>query len=470
MSGTALDSGMQKIAGLAAPNHPYRSEPDLLVDELLASGLPRWMVADPGMIRLLRTRVRPPRTLAGRLVDGYFRLFEFSGPGVLGIRLVSSAIVLHWWLTSARRDPGLGSARHLFLGFGAAIEDALYREFEQEKPDECCRLHSLQHRSLGRLGRPRLWRVLQVIWKQARIAGEQANGCASELVLAHRAEWSSSVAKRLYRLAYFAAWTEQLPEKVETITCIFLDAATAGIAMTAHGDRHRRSLEYWQHGFLSNDLIGPAGLHRVRALNALEGKFLSQRCPGARIDVVAPKLRPRPIGLDAEPFVLLASQYDTTAFHKAHQLVALRHLQAWATEHRLELVLRLHPREDGRFWHEAFPGIRVDGTKDGFAACLERLRPLYVCSWSSTALLDALVAGIVPILLEDDVDRHASDLAFPLAAISVALPGEAALLNAITSRNEDYRRILAEKQRLLGESIDEAPACGEPMVFVGSLS
>jgi hypothetical protein len=146
---------------------------------------------------------------------------------------------------------------------------------------------------------------------------------------------------------------------------------------------------------------------------------------------------------------VFASQPDSVDFRRARQLKALRRLVAWAEEHGLEVIVRAHPRESRAFWKENFPNIQLDSTNDGFLDCLLRLRPLFVGSWWSTALLDALAFGVLPVTLAAGGTARSADLVFPFGLICSVFPDDQGTLAALSEDPGAYEEELVRRQCLV---------------------
>jgi len=425
---------------------------DVIRDLLDGGNIPRWSIADPGFIGELATGRPQARTHVGRAVDAFFDKAGLSEGGLVALRVLSLAAALMWWLTSARPSWQARYVQAVFLGFGAGSEEALYRRFESECAAPArLRLDSLAHASLGLLCRPRLARLLRLLWSESRALQRRLRSASSELVTKHEGRWAASAARRLPQLVYFAAWAEQLPKTVERIVVISLDARSFGVTQGLRS-RNAVSVEYWQHGFLSRNLVGPQGLSLVRALNAPEGRFLASRCPGSRLEIVplVGGAGERVVGRMCRR-LLFASQYDAVDFQKEHELGALQALLDWAGVEGLEFIVRLHPREDEKFWQTHFPSVMVDRAREDFRSCLARLHPILVCSWWSTAVLDALNLGVLPVVLKSAECRPAN-VVFPFGQVGIGFPGERDLLMSVVQSPDAYSYELARRREIVDPS------------------
>lgn len=385
---------------------------------------PRWLLTDGGVIETLRLGRSPSRTRSGRTLEGFFLRFGLGAIGLLALRLLSVIRVCEWWLRSAHRAPEADRVAGVFLGFGAALEDQLFERFAQECTGApVIRLDSLDHRTLGRLGRPSLRAVAGRILTISGELPSRLRNAHPEWAASREGLWAGAAARLLARYAYYQQWAAQLPPGAERVVCISLDEAAFGFTEVL-AENGQAEVEYWQHGLLTSALVGAPGLTRVRALNGPEGEFLAARCPGARVEVrplVPPRQSPP---WSAAPRLLFASQYDTAGFRRADQAASLQRLFDWAVHLGLEVVVRPHPREEVGFWRRGFPGVRIDQSGGGFAACLDRERPLFVASWWSTVILDSLCQGVLPLVLELAPRQLLPELVFPITQAGLTFPGE----------------------------------------------
>jgi hypothetical protein len=84
------------------------------------------------------------------------------------------------------------------------------------------------------------------------------------------------------------------------------------------------------------------------------------------------------------------------------------------------VAVRPHPADDIGYWDRwrNVEGVEILEDHSSFMQFLEDVRPRFVASSYSTALLDALLRGIVPITISDD-DQFL-DIVFPIQEIAVS--------------------------------------------------
>jgi hypothetical protein len=423
--------------------------------------LPRWVVADPVLISEISSGRRARRTTAGRVLEIAFGRLRFSIVGLCALRVLSFGIVFSWWVRARRRELANESVEAVFVGFGAATESTLVSRLIAECPGAEIKCVSARPDEwLAELARPALTDLLRGLWNSSGQLRRKITSVRTGLIAANEGRIAASVGRRIATYVYFVEWAKRLPVGIARIVCISLDAAIFGVV---DGLEHRPdvSVEYWQHGFLNKSLVGPAGLALVRALNGPEARFLASRCPRARVEIESTQLRVPQLGMAPKRLLLVASQYDTADFRKAREVAGLQALMAWASSAEVEVAVRLHPREDERFWSRYFPDIAIDRGGGDFRACLDRLKPGIVCSWWSTALADALVAGVLPVLLSSTQPEALTALVFPLQDIALRFPEDTVRLDSALGSALDYRRLLDQKQLVIISASGPAAALAD---------
>jgi hypothetical protein len=98
----------------------------------------------------------------------------------------------------------------------------------------------------------------------------------------------------------------------------------------------------------------------------------------------------------------------------------------WARAAAIPVVVRPHPRDVTGYWNRwrAVEGVTFDETPCDIDSFLQRHRPRFLVSWTSTTLFDAVMRGVVPITLTKDPD-DAADYIVPLERIALEWPERA---------------------------------------------
>ena len=146
----------------------------------------------------------------------------------------------------------------------------------------------------------------------------------------------------------------------------------------------------------------------LKLLTISEAAWLRECMPKVESVVLPPLYRVE----SHAPVMLIASLNNSEGLTKDDYLKRLQSLIEWASRVGLRVVVRKHPRETDDFWIRHFPRLEVDTGTDQFIEVLERLRPLFVVSWFSTCLVDALQANVVPVSLMEASHYYTVSIVF----------------------------------------------------------
>lgn len=327
------------------------------------------------------------------------RRFQLDGALIIMIGLVAA---FQWWLTAGRkREIFLQGPFRIFVGFGAGIEDQLWRDYAKESELPAVRMDQTKPRSFGALGRPSLRDVLREVFHQGRIASQYLSQAPIAEVQTRGSDFRAFAAMRLGQYAFNRAWWRHLSREGEPQVRFI----SADIPAFAAIDVGLRQVEYCQHGLLRRSLLMPR-FSRMLLLTEDEADFYRMCIPGAEIRVVQHRaIRRQPVNV-----LLIASVYDCPGRSKSDDLSALSDLIEWAERNALKVVVRRHPREFDGFWELHFPSVSIDSGGDDIGEAIARLRPQFLVTWFSTAIFDAYLHGVKTITLCAPLDPNVQDL------------------------------------------------------------
>lgn len=420
-----------------------------------AVGLPAWVRAQPPLIGAL---ARGQDLFLGPRNRWVGRVFRLLGTTVFASLVLRAFAVIHaWaWLRAARRAPcGAASTPTLLLGMGAGAEPSIHESIVSETGAAVTCLEQNNPSSLGAICCPSLSCTLGIAWGAAAAAHRALARTSSPWIRCHMPAWMAATAMGVGPYAFFRAWVECLPAQVTRLIFLAVDIPAAA-ALDAQGRRPEIRVEHRQHGFHRLSIPIPR-FDRIVSLDWPEAEHFRAQSGCPEVEVV-PRVRcaPRP---ERAPRLLLASSYDVASlFSRRDHLPMLTRLFAWARERGLEVVVRPHPREDPGFWTTHFPDTAMDDRTSPFLDSLARWQPSAVVSWASTALLDALGAGVLPLLLREGSEPLLEDCVFPVDQVALVWPEDAPEVSALLARPQDYDKDVAERYAKAFFGADSAEA------------
>lgn len=405
--------------------------------------LPLWAVASSSTIQAIGKGKKELFGSRGRLLS---RLFSFTGVGWIGLqalRLIAFCIVTVWWVKS------LGVARtrvtpvELFIGFGAGPEEQMFACFQAEGSRLVAHLDQTRPASLAMIARPTLLNLWRYAWKVAGVAVAGLQNARNPVVHDHVLDWITAISIRIGSYIFFKAWADKLPKETRRIVFISPDIPAFAV-IDAKKQNPGFSVEFWQHGLLRRSVLLPK-FDKVLALNRPEAEHIRFKSESSQVIITQVNLKNESLGEKSN--LLFASIYDFEGFDKLDHVEVLKEAFAWAAGQGLQIVVRLHPCEKEGFWEHHFPEVRVDRAGGQLEECLSRLAPKLVMSWFSTALIDALKLGAIPVLIIQGSEEHLEDIVFPLEKIAVRWPEEKSLLDHMLNEPEIYNKHVLSRQK-----------------------
>ena len=325
----------------------------------------------------------------------------------------------------------------IFIGFGAGSEEPLFMRYSAERSGTVLRLDQTSIESFAQWHRIGIGDALSALW-YAVVTAKAAMAALPAVLASRDCDFLTFIGMRIADYSYMHAWFGWIKAShaanVEEVG--FLAADTCAFAVSDRG----LDPVFLQHGLLFFCLL-PMCV-RVEALNSDEADYFRQELPHAIISLPQPIARLKVHELTG--LVLVASIYG-----EADYLAQINPFLQWAGSEKLRVCVRPHPREDCEFWRSrGFDSYLVvdDSDKDFFHA-LARLKPRLVISWFSTALADALDAGVIPVTVCQPGDRAVVDMPYPLFQRCLSWPQDSGVIAKLLSDNEYYEAILASLRK-----------------------
>lgn len=398
----------------------------------------RWAAADEAAIAAQAIDGTSGEGPRGRRVLKLIEGAERVQLSIAVARVLSSARLWALWLRQARVAGSAEPGARIFIGIRALNERFLVGRYEAriggaavfaDQRDEACLSHVV------RPSAKRLWRA----WRDAvdpalAWVGEGNTPLSAPVLL-------TSLVRRAHEYAYFLAAFRELRESGVAGPIGFSTAGVPAHAAVAAGI----AAAYCQHGFLRRSLVFP-DFSEVFALNKPEGDHLARRMPGARV-----RIEPPPAALSAAPArgehrrrLAVVGDYVEQDVEPARKLIAA------CLARGIEVVVRPHPADAGGLWRRwgDVAGVEVD--RDGtFGEFLERQHPAAVAAWYSTALLDAVLAGVPAVTFE----QRFCDIVFPFQDMALGWPSRSEEVMALfENRAARDDAVAAAREFALGPS------------------
>jgi hypothetical protein len=320
----------------------------------------------------------------------------------------------------------------IFVGFGAGPEESLFAAYCAEKGVPVARIDQTKVETMGQWHRVGVMQALASLLHTLALA-RQAMANLPQEFLPWKKDFLSFVGMRLGYFSFASAWFGQLKDSAPSVTEVcFLAPDMAAFAAVSAGLPTR----YLQHGLNRHSLLLPC-FDRVDALTHDEVSHFRRRMPKADIHLARPVMPP--VVPRQPPCLLVASVYG----HHDELRRILPFLE-FAADHGVAIHVRPHPREDRSFWLTGnFPfALTLEDSDATFDAALERLQPTLVVSWYSTALVDALYRGVIPVSVSACDDLNIQDMVYPLFSHCLHWPSDRNVLGPILSDQGVYEAVL----------------------------
>ena len=396
----------------------------------------RWALANSGLQKIMTGEAWDvsPFGRRGQLIR---RLVGFAcvfGVARLVVALVAASEVIRLIYLARRLPPVvLPESCCIFVGFGAGPEEQMWLVFEEESGDAAIRLDATKPETFLAYHRPRTCKLFKQIWRSSGEVLPFLSKTKLEPVASNRKDTLAYAALRMGGYILHRTWWEEI-EQGSISQVVFISPDFRAFACI---DAGMDGVEYWQHGLHRKSILMPS-FHILKLLTQIEADFYQQYLPRSEIKVLRSKQRVA----QHRPCILIASIYEVPGFYKNQDIARVQSLMRWANQNNLEVIIRKHPKETDSFWQTHFPKLEIDATQDRFEDALMRIKPVFVASWFSTSLVDALLANVIPISVMEPGDQHIQDLVFDLLKHCLLWPQSESVLNALVDGNTDVDSVV----------------------------
>lgn len=379
--------------------------------------------------------VRGPRaSLADRLIAVTRRLgmARFAAVAINATLLLALYVRQHL-LASERAAPAA-----VFVGIHALREPALMRQFGELQGRSV--LH-LDERGLddfyrhGRVTWPDLWREMRMVWREVwdHLSQAQPSVLSKKYVLAF-------FLMRGHSFAFLRAWFRNYLRQADAAPVVACSAASyvchAPVAAGAQ-------TIYMLHGFQRHSIVLPDFAQCI-CFAGFEAAHLRRRLPECNVTLMSERARQ----IETCRVAAIAGSYETDGSD------LIRPFIDWARRNSLPVIVRKHPADHSTYWDQwrGVDEIEIVEAEGSFNQFLEDVRPRFLACWYSTALLDGLLKGIVPVTVMRG-NSQSMDIVFPFRDISLCWPEDEklaqALLDDAASRasfiSRKYSYVMSEK-------------------------
>lgn len=371
----------------------------------------RWLHAQQETIRAkacgLPTRGGPWRRRAERLVMAA----DHIGLGATAAVAAHMILLIATYIGQFRTMPLVSTKAALFVGIEALREPQLVRQFESLALEPVQQVDERTLTNFSRVGRVGVAALLRETRKVQSEIRSYLDGSAPPHGLDRRDLLAGFVLVG-HRYVYLRAWFRRyVSARRSGQTIAFSAASYVPYAAIAAGAR----AIYFTHGFQGYALVYP-DFSAAYCDNRFEAEHLERRLPGCAVTVTREPSGPIKTRR-------LAAIAGTVCEIWRHELC--RSFIAWARASDIPVVVRRHPQDTSGYWDEwrGVTGVSIadgDGELESF---LDAYRPRLLATWVSTALLDALAKGVVPVTV-DRQDVEVVDTVYPIRRMSLRWPEE----------------------------------------------
>lgn len=424
----------------------YEFDLDELTQKLQEqTDVPAWVVASSSTVLAIadgREEVYGPR---GRWFCRLFSILGVTYAAQFALQLIGTIVVTIWWLKCIRFSRNKSTAEAVFAGFGAGPEKQMLEKFRAEISCRVAYVDQTKPRSLASVILPDLGRL----WKQCRVEARRViqglRYSRESIIHGNARHWLISSAIRFSDYVFVKTWAEMLPLQINRL--VFISADMPAFAALDAGNSDKRRIEYRQHGLLRTSIVFPPFKH-VISINRHEAQHIMKRLPDADVAIIENDIKIERI-MNHAATLLIVSTYDSGRFTKQDHVHVIRSIYEWALEQKLRIVVRLHPSEKGEFWQSQFPEIPIDNTTTGFSNALAQIKPLFVTGWWSTCHVDALRAGVLPVLILSGSESALADMVFPLRHLTFHWDRDKGLLTEMISNRVKHQECIENLSQLM---------------------
>lgn len=399
-----------------------------------------WVLADSALLQAIEKNEPVALGVQGRRLNSLVKLS--SRIGIVWILIATIGFIQLIRMQRPNKTVSDNNARGtsiypicFFIGFGAGAEEALFNEYCKNRKDTVDKLDQINASTFA------VWHQVSLLsgfrlLLQALVVAKDAIDALPSQYLNYRTDFLTCVAKKLGYYIYMRTWFESLKVKTDESfkEVAFLSPDTAAFAAVDAC----LPVCFIQHGMIRKSLLLPK-FTRIEALTMDEATHMKYLLPSADITVhVHSRCRIHPSQMSRS--VLVASVYGD-----AEYMSLVLPVVSWVDTLKIPLLVRPHPRENGSFWEVSeLSGKVVIARNDAdIFKAIYRLRPRLVVSWFSTALIDVLECGVIPVTLCKDDDIHVADLVYPLFKRCLRWPEDRLVIERLLDDDEYYESVLS---------------------------
>ena len=400
-----------------------------------------WALADGSLLQAISRNEPMVRGIRGSRLGGLVKVSQRLGlvwPLLSLVGVVEFIRLLLRQRVSTRNESsqdGHYPAR-FFVGFGAGQEEELFSRYCEKQGGMVGRLDQVNVGSFS------VWHCVGIVpglrsLARALAVARMALAALPPELAPWRADFLTYVSMRVGYFAYMRAWFEVLKVKADSHLeeIAFLSADTAAFAAADAG----LPTCYLQHGMIRHSTLLPAFI-RVEALTAADAAFIRHRLPKTRITTHSQSRQTLVPSQMAREILVASIYYPDTEY-----ILRIMPFICWANTMKVPIRVRPHPCEDGTFWpgYETAGHVTIEKSDVGFFHAIDRLQPRLVVSWFSTALVDALECGVIPVTVCADEDRSVADMIYPLFQRCLRWPQDAESIARLLDDDEFYASVLS---------------------------
>jgi hypothetical protein len=404
-----------------------------------------WVVADEAVLRAIRRNTAVVRGPRGSVIRCAMRLVRWKWIQLTIVTAIGFATACRLLLLQSIESKGGNNQKlilnlesknsiSLFVGFGARAEPTLFKNYKKNVEGEVLYVSSTDVSTMTRVQKVRFRSLLAGIFHAVRKV-RFALFDLPENVAGYRVEWMVSAAMRIASYAHSKSWFNGLDKTIRIREACFLSPDKAAFAAIDAGV----NCHFVQHGLLSKSLILPS-FDRVSVLTRYESEYIKEMLGCA--ELIQTASLQGAVNIDNRNSVLIASANRLTDEMK----LAIPFMVA-ADSMDLNLHVRPYRGEDlKRFWEtevkETEIPYTVESAEGSFNTMVTKLNVIFVVSWGSTCLIDALYMGVIPICVAELNDQYIEDTVIPLLSCCLHWPRDKEIIGQVAQSNSMYKQVL----------------------------
>src|SRR3990167_8456600 len=400
--------------------------------------IPLWALVDENIIYAIATHVKPEFSPKGKIIFHLmklFRLFYLSDALIFCVGLYK-AIIIWRCVRNEKKQNSLAEIKRVFVGFGAAAEEILYKRFLQKSSGMTVRINTSSHDGLRAIGCPSLIKLILLLSRLSFGHSYKIKNAISEIA-SHAVVYQTIAALNIGDYVFYRIFW-QLAKNAGVMEVEFL---APSMPLYACLDENINTI-YTQHGLLMLSILIPK-INCINVINKFSENYFKNRFPGSEIFNISQ--RPDNIKMKENAIILLSPNIFVET-----RVIEMKSLIQWTIENTMKIVFRLTPGSNDaaiKILRNQYPMAIIEDSSYSFESSLKIWNPKIAVGWSSTGLAIALNYDILPVNLHEPTEVYIQgsyntdvNTVYPLAHCALYWPRDKLLLDEVIKTESKYRK------------------------------